>query len=77
MTYSYCLRCAKKFRSVRASNNPSQISIDYCAVCIRRLVEAGHIMRKGPTGPGGQKGKKKTRAKRAMNSIPRAPQGDE
>jgi hypothetical protein len=77
MTYSYCKNCSRRFRSVRASNQPSQISIWYCPTCIRRLVEGGHIMRKGPTGPGGQKGKKKTGAKRTMNSIPRAPQGDE
>ena len=77
MTFSYCIKCQKKFRSVRASNNPSQISIDYCAQCIRRLIEGGHIMRKGPAGPRGRGKKKKKGAKRTSNSIPRAPQGDE
>ena len=77
MTYSFCKRCQKKFRSVRASNKPSQISIDYCATCIRHLIEGGHIMRKGPAGPGGRGKKKKKGAKRTSNSIPRAPQGDE
>ena len=73
ITYFTCTRCNRAKARINR-----QTKSTLCATCIRRLSEGGHITQKGPSGPGGQKGKeRKNRAKRTLNSIPRAPQGDE
>ncbi len=77
MTFIECKLCKKKIRKTNNHYRSKKVG-QKCATCIRRLREGGHITQKGPSGPGRQKGKeRKNRAKRALNSIPRAPQGDE
>ena len=76
MTFITCKNCQKRFRKI--NNHYSSKSVKHnCATCVRRLRNGGHLTQKGPSGPRAKGDKKEKIAKRTLNSIPRAPQGDE